>query len=56
MGMLQEELDTIKDRLTETADLAALHRLQGRAQVIKELQQLVDQAPQTLSKFGHTGL
>lgn len=54
--IFQTELDKTYENLAEGRDDATLHRLQGRAQLIREFRVLVREAPSLLEKLGETTL
>lgn len=47
---LVEQLETHKTRLVYMADDRQVHNLQGRAQALKELMDLIESAPAVLDK------
>lgn len=56
-GFLNSELDATFKVLSEAADEATLRQMQGRAQFIRELLTMVQDAPKILEKLGgHAGL
>lgn len=50
--LMEAELTATVDRMIGCRDDADLHALRGRAQFIREFQQVVREAPQTLVKKG----
>lgn len=50
-AMLERELNAVHERMTESRDIAVLHQLQGRAQLINEIRRLVANTPSLLEKL-----
>lgn len=53
-SLITEELNATLTRMIDTPDERDLRQLQGRAKLLKEIQQLVHNAPDELKRRGHT--
>ena len=49
--LLTNELNAVFERMTESPDAAALYRLQGRAQLIKEIRKLAATSADLMEKL-----
>jgi len=54
--MFQAELAETFERMMTARDVQEIHRLQGRAQFIRDLRTLVREAPKTLEKLRGSSL
>lgn len=49
--MLTNELNAVHEAMADSREIAVLHQLQGRAQLIKEIRKLVVEAPSIMEKL-----